>query len=287
MPTSDLTVSRVVHEAATEIEIRPGRRISLSIHEGTRADITIFLCHGAGGNKNQWRHQWVALIEAGYRVVAWDMPGHGLSPQPHDESVYRGSEMVADYREILGRFGTARNILAAHSYGTSLTLALVQGEALPVPIEGILLLGPPPPSVDLRVTPLSRWPLWFLILMRPLLSRGFRRAAWAPEAAPELVAFEEAATKGNRLSMMKALFVEAARPDPDRLGSIEAPITVLAGAADRLTPAVGARALTERLSRAQLRVFEACGHQIMLERPGETTRHLFALIEGGTAPVLS
>ena len=68
--------------AGTPVELRPGRTLSVAVHEAP-GDTTVFLCHGSGGNKNQWRNQWLALTAAGHRVVAWDFPGHGESPAPN------------------------------------------------------------------------------------------------------------------------------------------------------------------------------------------------------------
>lgn len=38
-------------------------------------DTAVFLLHGVGGGKEVWRHNMPALAQAGYRIIAWDMPG--------------------------------------------------------------------------------------------------------------------------------------------------------------------------------------------------------------------
>ena len=99
-------------------ETRPGRVVSLGVAQGAaEADLTIFLCHGAGGNRNQWRHLWQALDAAGHRLVAWDAYGHGESPQPRRRGAYAGSAFVEDYRAVFDTYATRRNILVGHSYG--------------------------------------------------------------------------------------------------------------------------------------------------------------------------
>lgn len=45
------------------------------------------------------------------------------------------------------------------------------------------------------------------------------------------------------------------------------PVSVLAGDSDGLTPANGGQALAGRLPNADFQVLEACGHQLMLEKP--------------------
>jgi len=77
-------------------------------------DITAFLFHGAFGAKEYWLRQIEALTGAGYRVVAWDAPGYGVSPLPADFSV----ESAAHAGEALIRAeGTAQNVVLGHSMG--------------------------------------------------------------------------------------------------------------------------------------------------------------------------
>lgn len=47
---------------------------------------TIYLLHGIYGSKDYRRYLTARLLERGYRVIAWDAPGYGLSPLPDDFS---------------------------------------------------------------------------------------------------------------------------------------------------------------------------------------------------------
>ncbi|MCW0199420.1 alpha/beta fold hydrolase [Sphingopyxis sp.] len=76
--------------------------------------ITIFLLHGGYGSKDYWVHEISALVGRGYRVVAWDAPGYGLSPLPADYSI----EMVAESAtHLIAELGTEKNIIIGHSMG--------------------------------------------------------------------------------------------------------------------------------------------------------------------------
>src|SRR5471030_3484623 len=91
------------------VEVRRGRSLSIAHHRGTPESATVvFFCHGAGGNKDQWRHQWQALKTEGYSLVAWDLLGHGASAKPRNPEAYAWPELVADYLEILQRYGGPR-----------------------------------------------------------------------------------------------------------------------------------------------------------------------------------
>ncbi|MDE1150375.1 MAG: alpha/beta hydrolase [Azospirillaceae bacterium] len=279
------TTARVV-TAPAPIALRPGRPLlSVVVHEGgERADTTVFLTHGSGGNKNQWRHQWQALKRAGVRIVAWDFIGHGQSPQPRDHAAYEGSRIVDDYRHLLDTYGPApgqgRIVLAAHSYGCRLTLSLLQDLAAEGRLDRVaaaLLLGPPSPLAQLGANPLGWLPPFVLEWLRPVIAAKFRALAWHPDVDAELLAFEEEATKGNSLFMMKALMGQAVQPDPAKLKDLTLPVTVVAGTNDGLTPPAGARDLVDRLPNATYVELERCGHQIMLEKPAETNALLLRL----------
>ena len=266
------------------VEVRPGRSLNLVVHEGgDRADTAVFLCHGAGGNKNQWRNQWRLLTGLGYRVIAWDFAGHGETRSPRTASVYAGTELVEDYLAMIDRYGAVRNILIGHSYGSRLTLCVLlalHGQGRLSLIDRAMLLGAPPPIRTLGLGPIATWPLPLLVLMRPMLSRGFNRLAWHASADPALVRYEDQLTRRNTLFMMKALMTQSAPLEASGLADLDLPILLVAGDGDGLTPAAGAEALARFLPQVRLEVVEDCGHQIMLERPAETNALLRGFIGG-------
>jgi pimeloyl-ACP methyl ester carboxylesterase len=261
------------------VEIRPGRRISLAVAEGSGA--TVFLCHGGGGNKDQWRNQWKALTAAGVRVVAWDNVGHGSSPQPAVRALYRGEEFVADLAELIARYGEGKIVLAGHSYGTRQILAVLALYAKTRELSRIssaVLYAPPPAGGSLGVGPIAWLPPLILEWLRPTLSRRFRDLAWHPETDPALIDYEESLTKRNSLYMTQALLTQAVQIPEEDLARIDLPVTILAGAQDQLTPPAFAETLAASLPRSIFQIIERSGHQIMLEQPDKATAPLMAAI---------
>ncbi len=274
-PFSDLPVVR-----GQPLDIRPNRTLSIAHHAGTtQPDTVVFFCHGAGGNKDQWRPQWQALKAQGYSLVAWDLLGHGDSARPRDDQAYAFPELVADYLAILQRYAGTRNLIVAHSFGTGLSLSALLARP-PVKIDAALLLGTQlyRPQVSGGLMAL---PAWILEWLRPLLAKGFRERAWHASAAPALVAYEEKLTERNRLHMFKALTKNAQWPDAAQIPSLTLPVSVLAGDSDGLTPASGGKALAEHLPDADFQVLEACGHQLMLEKPEAVLKAFNKLLARG------
>jgi len=114
-----------------------GERLSLSVH-GRRvagwsfgAGPTVLLVHGWGGYAGQLLGLAARLVERGFRVVAYDAPGHGLSDEsrlgPRQSSFI---EVEATLLATAERHGAFHGMIA-HSGGcTAATLALRAG--LPV-----------------------------------------------------------------------------------------------------------------------------------------------------------
>src|SRR5215813_8691305 len=79
---------------------------------------TVFLLHGIYGAKDYWRYQTERLVARGYRVVAWDAPGYGISPLPDPFSF----DVVAESGARLIRAqATRRNVVFGHSMGGQIT----------------------------------------------------------------------------------------------------------------------------------------------------------------------
>lgn len=247
--------------------LRPGRTLNVQLLEPTAppSGATVFLMHGAGGRFAQWRFVAPALRAAGHRVAGFDALGHGESPAPRDWPAHAVHEWVADLRALIAREGGARNWLVGHSLGTWVVLqALLEG--LPN-AERAFLLAPPGPGALPRPSWLTYLPVPLLERFRPRLSAGFRAAAWAAEADPALVEEESALSDRNSLYVFKAMWRQPMALDAGALRGLGLPIKVLAGAADRLTPVAGARALAALLPGATLTELTQCGHQIPLEAP--------------------
>ena len=78
------------------------------------SETTVFLLHGAFGAKEYWMYQIEALVASGYRVVAWDAPGYGLSPMPSDFSIESAARAC---KRLIDTLGTKTNIIMGHSMG--------------------------------------------------------------------------------------------------------------------------------------------------------------------------
>jgi len=81
-------------------------------HWGPEAGPLVLLSYGWAYNAGRWRHFVPNLVEAGYRVLAYDPPGHGLAPS----GTMNIPANAAIIRALLECYGPAYSIVA-HSFG--------------------------------------------------------------------------------------------------------------------------------------------------------------------------
>jgi pimeloyl-ACP methyl ester carboxylesterase len=62
---------------------------------------TVVFLHGFPEIWYSWRHQMVAVAEAGYRAIAPDWRGYGLSDQPADPENAARKHLISDLLGIL------------------------------------------------------------------------------------------------------------------------------------------------------------------------------------------
>ncbi|CAB4276051.1 unnamed protein product [Prunus armeniaca] len=107
---------------------------------GTGSNVVVFL-HGFPEIWYSWRHQMIALARAGFRAIAPDYRGYGLSdppPQP-DKTSYR--DLDSDLLRILDSLAIPKVFLIAKDFGArpAYTFALLHPER----VLGVVTMGVP------------------------------------------------------------------------------------------------------------------------------------------------
>src|ERR1700761_439027 len=77
----------------------------------------VILCHGFPESWYSWRHQFDALAEAGFRVVAPDMRGYGQTDSPLLIEQFSLLHLVGDMIGLLDALGEQTAVIAGHDWG--------------------------------------------------------------------------------------------------------------------------------------------------------------------------
>ena len=78
----------------------------------------VLLIHGWPESWYSWRHQILALAEAGYHAVAPDMRGYGDTSAPKDAEAYRIDHLALDVVGIIDHFGQETATIIGHDWGS-------------------------------------------------------------------------------------------------------------------------------------------------------------------------
>jgi pimeloyl-ACP methyl ester carboxylesterase len=77
----------------------------------------VILCHGFPECWYSWRHQLPALAKAGFRAVAPDLRGYGLSDRPEEVEKYTILHDIGDIVGLLDALGAEQAVIAGHDIG--------------------------------------------------------------------------------------------------------------------------------------------------------------------------
>ncbi|WP_050469066.1 alpha/beta fold hydrolase [Herbaspirillum chlorophenolicum] len=101
----------------------------------------VLLCHGFPETAYAWRHQLSALARAGYRAVAPDMRGFGLSDSPVATERFSSLELVGDLVALVDALGAHDAVIVGSDWGA--TIAWQAAQLRPDRFRGVVALGVP------------------------------------------------------------------------------------------------------------------------------------------------
>ena len=102
----------------TEIRHRSVEANGIMIHVAEAGSgPLVVMCHGFPESWYSWRHQLVALAEAGYHAVAPAMRGYGRTDAPQEIEAYTLLHLVGDMVGVVRALGESQAVIAGHDWG--------------------------------------------------------------------------------------------------------------------------------------------------------------------------
>ena len=114
--------------------------INLAIYEQGEGPAVVLL-HGFPELAYSWRHQLPALADAGFRAIAPDQRGYGLSDVPPDVSDYTMTELIADVHGMLDALDLESAAFVGHDWGALILWHMAM--RAPERIDGLVILNIP------------------------------------------------------------------------------------------------------------------------------------------------
>jgi pimeloyl-ACP methyl ester carboxylesterase len=247
--------------------------VRLYVEEAGNGSPVLFIA-GLGSDHHAWASLLPALTEH-FRCITFDNRDSGAS----DESArpYTVVEMAQDAVAVLDAVG----VMQAHVVGTSMGGAIAQQLALRYPdrVARLVLLSTYTSSDERGAAILRTW----LALQRALPREAYLRGIF-----PWLYTVEDYAVPGLIEGVLDVALHVRPPQSPSayerqmaaalshnvigRLSEIRAPVLVLFGEDDILTPLRFARSLVEELPNVRLQTFPRTGHSLPWTRSEEVGR---------------
>lgn len=112
---SNLTSEQLGNYKYDTLTLPGGMDVNYKINGPDDAVITIVLVHGGGDSLDTW-NTWVKILEKKYKIVRFDLPGHGLT-DPIPKSEYGPKRFSEFINEVVDYMGLSNFVIAGHSFG--------------------------------------------------------------------------------------------------------------------------------------------------------------------------
>ncbi len=158
---------RVTHPPSRTVQVNALAMNVIDVGQGE----PVLLLHGFPDTHAVWREQIPALVDAGYRVVAPDTRGCGLSQMPRKTADYHLDHLVADVIALLDALGLDRVRLVAHDWGAVIGWQMAIRH--PQRVERYVALSVGHPTAYARGGLMQKLKGWYVLMFQ---LRGF--AEW-------------------------------------------------------------------------------------------------------------
>jgi 3-oxoadipate enol-lactonase len=222
----------------------------------------VVFVHGLGGTSNVFDAQ-AAGLAGDYRVVTFDLSGHGMSPSAAATSL---ADWADDVAAILDDCGIASAVVVAHSLGTLVAqqMAAVHAGRL----DGLVLLGPvrnlAPAARQAQRERAGLVRAQGMTAVAHAVSRGATSPRTQAEQ-PSVTAFVKELLQRQSPEGYAAACEALADSSPPDVSRFDKPVLLVTGSADGVSPADRLGDIASEFSDARSAVIDGIGHWTSLE----------------------
>lgn len=243
------------------------------------AQPTLLLLHGAGMDRTVWFLHARYFARHGFNVLTPDLPGHGLSAGTALDTIESQALWLNALLDALAGPGNSNGlslhklVLGGHSMGALVAIEAAAQQAERV-AQLLLFACGYPMSVGQPLLAAAKANDVSAIDMITIFGHSFdSRLGHNPVSGISVLnsaaALLARAAPGVLYTDLAACNAYQGGPLAAEKLSESVPVTIIAGDADRMTPARSTRAVSELLA-ADVRTLNNCGHMMMSEQPEAT-----------------
>jgi pimeloyl-ACP methyl ester carboxylesterase len=230
----------------------------------------VLFTHGYQATGAMWEPQRAAL-DSRYRVITWDMRGHGRSGAPDDENLYSHDLLVADIAGLLHTLGEQSAVLVGHSLGGFASLRFYLDH--PEMVRALVLFGTGPGYRDAEAR--GKWNEMAERFAASIEKRGLEALERADSR--EISTARHASPKGLAHAGRKMLAQFDSRV-MDAITDVRVPTLVIVGTEDK--PFLGSSEyMAKKIPGARLETIEGAGHAANMDKPDEFNAALLQFLD--------
>jgi len=268
-----------MHYSENSLTITANNQTVSYIDEGSINAPAIIFIHGFPLNKSMWNKQ-VAELKENYRVIAYDIRGHGNSDAGDND--FSIGLFVNDLLSLMDAMKIDKTILCGFSMGGYIALNAVENH----PERFIALF-----LCDTNCTedkPEAREKRMKAI--ESIKEKGLEQYAeeslkklFAPisfsKHIEEIAIVKEMIMKTSKRSLIKTLHALAERSETcTKLHEIKVPVLIMVGKEDEITPPAAALSMHEKIKGSTIHFIDHAGHLSNMENSKEFNNHLTAFL---------
>jgi pimeloyl-ACP methyl ester carboxylesterase len=285
-----LTGCRSVEKGSAP-ELPSGRQVTIQGHQmfvrETGQGPNVVLLHGLGDSTVGWQFLEPELVNAGYRVTAWDALGAGRSDKPRSGD-YSIDAHVRRLNDLMNQLELRQAVLVGHSLGGSVALRFAAQH--PDKVQALCLIDPAAYRAGATGdrwfwnTPLLAETVLGVVPTSQIIHYGLRQNFHQRDAISndlEQTYVREAKRDGAIAALIaqeRQLVPKQAEEWEQAHRTIQKPTLILWGREDKLVPVAQGTRLSNDISGSSLVVFPETGHSAHLECPQKVLAELLPFL---------
>ncbi len=230
----------------------------------------VLFTHGYQASRRMWEPQRPAL-EPTYRMITWDLRGHGDSGVPDDPAQYSHELLLGDMSALLDHLCEERAVLVGHSLGgyASLRFCIERPER----VRALILFGSGPGYRDAEAR--GKWNEMAEKFAKSISERGLdilKKASAEVSDAQHRSPIALAHASRGMLAQQDSRVMEA-------ITEIDVPTLVIVGSEDR--PFIGSSEyMAKKIPGAEFALIEGGGHAANIEKSEAFNTALLSFLDG-------
>lgn len=265
----------------TTIETGSGKIVC---HESSGSGQAVVLVHGNSASSAAFAHQMQGALATKYRLIAFDLPGHGASDNAADPAIYCMPGYARVLTDVVKQLGVQDAVFVGWSLGGHIVL-----EAAPdLPqAKGFVIFGTPPlafpPAMEKAFLPNPAMAYTFQRDLNEEQARGYVAVAFRPGVTdlPQAMITDVLRTDGRaREQLAASIAPNGFRDEVEIVANLKQPLAVLHGAQEQLINGAYFDSLKmPTLWRGKVQVIDGAGHLPQWEQPAQFDALIEAFVD--------